>query len=65
MEEKMGNRLERIDLRDTFQNITSAAQTLRETIKKMGPPQTEKLLSSKRQGQQDKMAAYRIGKNLH
>ena len=44
IEEKVGSTLECIGTGDHFLNRTPAGQTLRETIKKMDPPETEKLL---------------------
>ena len=58
-EEKVGSTLECIDTGDHFLNIIPAAQTLRDTINKWD------LLKSKGHGQQEKMTAYRMGKDLH
>ena len=62
IEEKVESTLECIGTGDHFLNI---AQTLRELINKWeGPPETEKLLFTEGHGQQDKTAAYRMGKEL-
>ena len=58
IEEKVGSTLECIGTEDHFLNITPAAQKLRLF-------ETENLLKSKGHGQQHKMTAYRMGKDLH
>ena len=44
IEEKVGSILECIETRDYFLNITPIVQTLRATINKLKPSDTEKLL---------------------
>ena len=44
IEEKVGSSLQDIGTGDHFLGRTPVAQTIRESMKKMGPPETEKLL---------------------
>ena len=63
VEEKVGSTLEHIGTGDHFLNRTPAAQTLRETINKCDLLKLKSFC--KGNGQQDKTAAYRMGKELH
>ena len=47
IEEKVGSTFECISTGDHFLNIIPVAQTLKETINKMGPSEIENLLQSK------------------
>ena len=44
IEEKVGSNLQHMDTGDLFLRRTPVAQTIRASMKKMGPPETEKLL---------------------
>ena len=65
IEEKVGSTLERIGTGNPFLNITPVAQTLREIINKWDLLKLKSFCKAKDMGQQDKMIAYRMGKDLH
>ena len=64
-EEKVGSTLECIGKGNNFINKTPVAETLRATISKWDLLKLRIFCKAKGHGQQDKTAAYRMGKDFH